>query len=383
MAQQTWFVVRGGNEEGPYTGQQLKQMAASGKLRPNDKIRRSDVETARPASAVRGLFPEGEAAGPTQPKSSDADQPQSQRPSSRRWIIIGSVVAAVLFLSCGGLMVLGLVITLSEREAAKKEFAEAERLWASGKKEEAAVKYRSALKGVGKREKAVAYGRLIDGECEAGNTEAAKALLAEASAAGVTPEVTHAEATALLAASRQVLTADYLPCIAGTVKKYDEERYDASTGRLLTRTSDTITCLDGNKMLLQWTTMSPGQPPTGGKGEVKLEEKGGMIEWLGRIVIKPGARPGDEWNNPRGAGTYKLIRFDKGTAQVGGGKTVELERAVIEYRTSSDFGGSRTEYVTEYVLERGNGIVSEKENVVRGGDKKLTRDRRLSSSTSP
>ena len=27
MAQQVWFVVRGGEEEGPFTGQQLKEMA--------------------------------------------------------------------------------------------------------------------------------------------------------------------------------------------------------------------------------------------------------------------------------------------------------------------------------------------------------------------
>jgi hypothetical protein len=38
MAGQTWFVVRGGKEEGPFTGTALKDMAASGKLLPTDQV---------------------------------------------------------------------------------------------------------------------------------------------------------------------------------------------------------------------------------------------------------------------------------------------------------------------------------------------------------
>jgi hypothetical protein len=122
--------------------------------------------------------------------------------------MIGSVVAAVLFLSCAGLFGLGLFLMVSERQAAQKNYTEAESLWTAGKKDEAAGKYRSALKGLRGEERAVAYGRLIDHECEMGNTESAKTLAADAATAKVTPTVSHPEAKALLAAARSEVRAD-------------------------------------------------------------------------------------------------------------------------------------------------------------------------------
>lgn len=198
MAQQQWFIVRGEREEGPYSGTVLKDMAASGRLLPTDLVRRGDVETARPASAIKGLFPlAGTSAVPSAP---DNSQDQSQKPTSkRRWLVVGSVVAAVLFLSCAGLFGLGVFLTVSEQKAAKKDYTEAEAFWAAGKKDEAASKYRSAMKGLRGEEKALAYGRLIDHECEKGNTEAAKALVADAAKAKISPTVNHPEAKSLLA----------------------------------------------------------------------------------------------------------------------------------------------------------------------------------------
>jgi hypothetical protein len=107
MAMQTWFVVRGGNEEGPYSGTALKDMAATGKLKPTDLVRRGDVETARPASQIKGLFPtpseaaavkSGPRAGPSQGTSDDRLTPPARKP--RKYLLIGAGVFAGLLVTC-------------------------------------------------------------------------------------------------------------------------------------------------------------------------------------------------------------------------------------------------------------------------------------------
>mgnify|MGYP001419291560 CR=1 FL=1 len=395
MAQQTWFIVRGEKEEGPYTGTVLKEMASSGKLKPTDMVRRGDVESARTANQIKGLFPAAGSQEVASVPDKTPDHPH-QPTSKRKWLVISVAVAAVLLLSCAGLFGLGLFLMNSERQAAKKDYAEANELWDVGKKEESAVKYRGALKGLRGEEKAMAYGRLIDHECEAGNTEAAKSLVADAAKAKIIPSVNHPDAKKLLAsvqassqqegsapadAKGDVLTADYLPCIAGNMKVYTEERYDFDSGRPANRTTDKITFHGDNKYTLEWSTASPGQAPTTGKGSDKFEVRGGMVIWLGRITIKVRAKPGDEWPGT-GKLTYKLVRFEKAEAKGGGGKVIELQRAVIESRLVSDDGrGGKTEHVTEYVLEKGGGIQSEKEYMTARGRKVLIRERRLSSSS--
>lgn len=145
MASQ-WYVTRAGRETGPYTGTQLREMATRGELRSGDLVRRDDMSEPRSAGSVKGLFPAagvGVSSGPPQPP----DQPK-QATSKRKWLVIGVAVAAVLFLSCGGLLVGGFLIANSERQEAKKSFAEADALWTANKHDEAAVKYRSALKGL-------------------------------------------------------------------------------------------------------------------------------------------------------------------------------------------------------------------------------------------
>lgn len=106
-----------------------------------------------------------------------------------------------------------------------------------------------------------------------------------------------------------------------------------------------------------------------------------MIEWLGRITIKVGAKPGDEWPG-RGKISYTLVRFEKAEAKGGGVKVIELQRAVVESRLVSDDGrGGKVEHLTEYVLEKGGGIQTEKEYMTARGRKELIRESRLSSSS--
>ncbi len=53
-----WYVQRGEKEFGPFEDKQLKQLAENGKLKPIDVVRRDDRQTCRPASEIKGLFPD-------------------------------------------------------------------------------------------------------------------------------------------------------------------------------------------------------------------------------------------------------------------------------------------------------------------------------------
>ncbi|HET6574114.1 MAG TPA: GYF domain-containing protein [Fimbriiglobus sp.] len=157
LAQQ-WFVVRGDREEGPYTGRQLKQLAASGKLKPDDQVRRGDVETVRRAKDIKGLFPApppvpadadrparkvGEddeamqATAKRKPvvplasrKSGDGDEAK-QAAKRKKVVLLASGVGLCFVMCCGGFGALFLFGS-RQQEATKKELAEADRLRGAG-----------------------------------------------------------------------------------------------------------------------------------------------------------------------------------------------------------------------------------------------------------
>jgi hypothetical protein len=51
-----WFIQRNGKQAGPFESAQLKQLAAEGKIRPEDQIRRDDQDKWHNAEKVKGLF---------------------------------------------------------------------------------------------------------------------------------------------------------------------------------------------------------------------------------------------------------------------------------------------------------------------------------------
>jgi hypothetical protein len=232
----TWFVVRGGKEEGPLTGQQLKDMAAAGKLRETDLVRRDDMPTARQAKTIKGLFPGATAPAPAAPPPLPAKAPEqptdppTKQGKYRRPLVLASVVGGVcLLLCCGGFGVL-FTFALKEQRAVHRELAEADALWQSGDKAGAVTKYRAMIEKksvLPTDQKAVAYGRVIDFDMEGGNSESAKQLMAGAVTQKVSPQVHHPEAKALLAAEEarvareqaveqarakgEVLTAEFYP----------------------------------------------------------------------------------------------------------------------------------------------------------------------------
>ncbi len=120
-----WFIVRDGKEHGPFSGQQLKEMAATGKLQPDDKVRRDDMQAASKASAIKGLFASVEVtpAKPPAPTSSETPPPATKTGPSKKTLIIASAAAgAFLLLCCGGLGVVGLLAP-NRPDATTKEVA--------------------------------------------------------------------------------------------------------------------------------------------------------------------------------------------------------------------------------------------------------------------
>ncbi len=54
---QQWFVVRGEKQYGPFSSRRLRELAASGKVVPEDLVRRADMDRATHARRIKGLFP--------------------------------------------------------------------------------------------------------------------------------------------------------------------------------------------------------------------------------------------------------------------------------------------------------------------------------------
>lgn len=53
-----WIIKRNNKENGPFSAQQLKKFATSGKLKPDDWIRKESGNKFQKAQSVKGLFPE-------------------------------------------------------------------------------------------------------------------------------------------------------------------------------------------------------------------------------------------------------------------------------------------------------------------------------------
>ena len=53
-----WIIKRNNKESGPFSPQQLKQLASSGKLKPEDLLRKEPGGKFQRANSIKGLFPE-------------------------------------------------------------------------------------------------------------------------------------------------------------------------------------------------------------------------------------------------------------------------------------------------------------------------------------
>lgn len=86
MASEFYF-ARDEKKYGPFTAEQLKQFAASGRLLPTDKVWKSDLihkdgaEKWVPANRVKGLFPSGEQQQPTARQANVPSPPVEEVPA--------------------------------------------------------------------------------------------------------------------------------------------------------------------------------------------------------------------------------------------------------------------------------------------------------------
>ncbi len=122
-----WFVRRGNKEVGPLSAARLRELAASGKIGPDDKVRRDDREQFVPASRIPGLFPEDEfpeaieeeytaPLPPPRPAARKKKKKAPQKSSNMAiWLIVGGV-ASVCLLGC---CVLGLAMFLPAVQQAR------------------------------------------------------------------------------------------------------------------------------------------------------------------------------------------------------------------------------------------------------------------------
>jgi hypothetical protein len=86
----SWYVEKRGRQLGPFTGTQLKELVATGRLEPGDLVRRDDRTKAVPASEVRGLFPRPDAGAiHAEPPASAPAEPPPLPANERRRDVLG------------------------------------------------------------------------------------------------------------------------------------------------------------------------------------------------------------------------------------------------------------------------------------------------------
>lgn len=233
-----WHYAKGGEKHGPITAAQLKELAKTGQLSPDDLVWREDMQEWRQARSVKGLFPEQTTQRPPKQPTPTATSPATGSEDIALWekpAIVALLV--VCFFPVGlyllwkspriskgqktlwtgafcGLVVLGMVISSVQRQATEKDLARAKALWNEGKRSEAIAIYQSVLKDrdmfIPDDQKPVVYGRVIDHLAEQGSQDEVRGLLnkLDRSVSPVTPLVETASAKQLLAEVRREKEAE-------------------------------------------------------------------------------------------------------------------------------------------------------------------------------
>lgn len=190
-----WHYAKDGEKHGPITSAQLKELAKSGELAPDDLVWREDMKEWRKASTIKGLLSSSPNL-PTPPPPPPLEYKDSQEisfwerpviiilafvlfwpvgvfllwkkfssPASRShnipksWIYAGVGVLALMFVG-------GIVLTIAQKSVAQKEIAQASDLWEQGQHEKAVEIYQSIISKRGpfipEDQKPLVYGRVID-----------------------------------------------------------------------------------------------------------------------------------------------------------------------------------------------------------------------------
>lgn len=206
-----WHYQKNGTTHGPIDSAQLKQLAQSGGVGPDDLLRRDDMQKWAKASKVQGLFgtvpqlaPQAPSAAPPLPPSpmvesstpgqsaNVADSTSTRKMSKlRRNLLIGLSI----------LLVIGFIGNVADLRRMNSSYAEATRLWDAGQKQEAVALYRPLTERTELRDekKQILFQRLVEFELANGSADSARQLLQKAMMNGVAVTPTTSEGQKLLA----------------------------------------------------------------------------------------------------------------------------------------------------------------------------------------
>ena len=218
-----WYFERDGHRCGPFSGAQMQELAASGRLQVNDLVRRGADGKSVPAEQVKGLFSNGAAKNRPAPPPPALPHLQSRdkntasmgsttsaragnSTSSRKVVVLSVVAGACLFLCCGGLGLLAM-FGMKMENTTRKQLAEGDALWDKGDKPGEVGKYRDIIDNqravfLKEEDRPRLYGRVIDYEYESGHADAGKKLIDEADRNNIAPAVSHPDAKAVVAAKQ-------------------------------------------------------------------------------------------------------------------------------------------------------------------------------------
>lgn len=131
-----WHYAKGGKKHGPITAAQLKELATTGQLSPDDLVWREDMKEWRKASTVKGLFSEQSSVSPAPPPpptsrtNSTGETPLWERPAILALLVICCFPVGLFLLwknprisskqkmiwtgAFGVLMVVGMILSLTQ-----------------------------------------------------------------------------------------------------------------------------------------------------------------------------------------------------------------------------------------------------------------------------
>ena len=413
-----WFVVRKGKEHGPFQDAQLKSLATSGKLKEEDQVRRSDQKSTVAAKSIGGLFgPALSLESPPPAQKAEAGKVASSFLQTGKSLLFSPWVVkplAVFIAPLGiplvwfhptwrkrqkalwiGVSVLCFALFgawgAAENKRASGVVAEANALWDRSEKTAALVKYRQVLVGstvgfVSESDRPTVFQRVIEAECESGNTDAAKKLIQKAKRFNVPLSFSSPVATRVLSQvaaeeeqakpavvkgtrdQPESLTADFLPHRAGLRQ---QRLTTAMLGLPMESQSRREYVHDGrgtitvNTLSNFYTKNRGAKPPqqTPKKEHYKIEDGfvcvgaeqiGNTIDW--RKVLKLGAVQGDTWEDD-GSGSptrYEVVGFEKKTESMR--ELAPKGWQWVATIQSSEMLGDK-EYQTTYLFAHGVGLI--------------------------
>lgn len=262
-----WHYAKGGEKHGPITAIQLKELATTGQISPDDLVWREDMQDWRQARSVKGLFPE-KTTPPKQPPPTTASHATGgddisiwEKPAIVALLVVCFFPVGLYLLwkspriSKGqktlwtgafcGLVVLGMVISSVQRQATEKDLARAKAMWDEGNRSEAVAIYQSVLKDrdmfIPDDQKPIVYGRVIDHLSEQGSQDEVRGLLEklDRNVSTVTPLVETESAKQLLADIRREKEAEQQRL------ELEKQRREAESGS----SEDTLASMDNSEFV--------------------------------------------------------------------------------------------------------------------------------------